>query len=181
MHRSKNGWRLSEESRLKQSKSMKKYNLLVGKNILPNNPINKICEYCNNEYQTFKIKQRFCSVVCSCKFRSREARKGKENLNTYRRDASFKFNLKDYPDKFNFGLIEKHGWYSAANRDNNLNGISRDHMVSVKYGFENNIDPKIIGHPANCKLMQHSKNSSKHSECSITLEDLMERIENWNN
>lgn len=102
-----------------------------------------------------------------------------EPLNAYRQAAAFNFNLKDYPDRFNFSLIKKYGWYKAANRGNNLNGISRDHMVSVKYGFDNNIDPKTIGHPANCDLVRHSENSSKHSGCSITLEELLERIEKW--
>ena len=94
--------------------------------------------------------------------------------------ASFDFNLADYPEEFNFSLIEEYGWYSASNRGNNLNGVSRDHMVSVKFGYENNIDPNIISHPANCRLMRHNDNVSKNEDCSISLEELKVRIEKWN-
>ena len=52
-------------------------------------------------------------------------------------------------------------------------------MVSVKYGFLNNIDPQIIAHPANCKLMIQKENTSKYSKSSITLEELLIRIEAW--
>ena len=46
-------------------------------------------------------------------------------------------------------------------------------------GYENKITPKIIRHPANCQLMRHNDNVSKYSKCSITLDELKERIENW--
>lgn len=62
-------------------------------------------------------------------------RKGMDQLRAYRLDASFNFNLKDYPDKFDFDLIKKYGWYSPTNKNNNLDGVSRDHVVSVKYGL----------------------------------------------
>ena len=39
-------------------------------------------------------------------------------------------------------LIKKYGWYKAKNHGNNLNGISRDHMLSIADGFKNSIDPK---------------------------------------
>lgn len=76
-------------------------------------------------------------------------------------------------------MVEKHGWYAAKNRGDNLYGVSRDHIVSVKYGFENNIDPKIIAHPANCQLLPHSRNVSKSSKCHVTIEELMDKIRQW--
>lgn len=97
----------------------------------------------------------------------------------YRHDCAFTFALSDFPDEFDFSLIEKYGWYKAANHGNNLNGVSRDHMYSVKDGFINNVDPKIISHPANCKLVLQRYNSSKYSKSSITLEQLMDRIQKW--
>ena len=78
-------------------------------------------------------------------------------------------------------LIQEHGWYQAANRGNNLDGVSRDHIISVKFGFENGIDPEIIAHPANCRLMRHTSNQKKNVDSDITLEELKERIEQWNN
>ncbi len=104
-----------------------------------------------------------------------------QKLSDYRLACKFDFNIGDYPDEFDFKLIENHGWYSAKNRGNNLNGVSRDHIVSVKFGFENSIDPKIISHPANCQLLRHNDNVSKNKKCSMTIEELLEKIQNWNN
>lgn len=138
----------------------------------------KKCQHCEIVFESVKRRNRkYCSIKCAA-----SARKRTDNsLITYRKRASFNFNLSDYPEEFNFSLIEKYGWYLPSNRGNNLNGVSRDHMVSVKFGYENNIDPSIIGHPANCRLMRHNDNVSKYEDCSITLEELKVRIKKWNN
>lgn len=110
-----------------------------------------------------------------------EVRKYRSEFSNYRADCSFKFDLKDFPKEFNFKLIEECGWYKAANKGNNLTGVSRDHIVSVRYGFDNKIDPKIISHPANCQLLMHNKNASKGSKCELTLNELIAKIDAWNN
>lgn len=46
-------------------------------------------------------------------------------------------------------------------------------MLSVKDGFERGIDPKIISHPANCRLMIHTDNISKNKK---SIKDLLDRI-----
>ena len=108
-------------------------------------------------------------------------RKKKEikNLTDYRNRCQFHFDVYDYPDEFDFDIIRKYGWYSAINRGGNTCGVSRDHCISVTYGFENNIDPNIIGHPANCKLMTNSENQSKHKKCSMTIDELNHKILSW--
>ena len=53
-------------------------------------------------------------------------------------------------------------------------------MYSIRDGFDNNIDPKLISHPANCKLIQQRKNSSKYKKSSITIDRLKNRIDEWN-
>ncbi len=103
----------------------------------------------------------------------------KEGFERYQQLCEFKFNLKDYPTEFDFNLIKKHGWYKAKNKGNNLCGVSRDHMISIKFGFENNISPKIISHPANCKLLVHTDNQKKRTKCSIKIGDLLNRIQEW--
>lgn len=110
-----------------------------------------------------------------------KSRQNKAPLANYRMDCRFNFNLADFCSEFDFSQIEKFGWYKAKNKGDNQGGISRDHMVSVKFGFENKIDPKIIAHPANCALMRHGLNVSKSSKCSISLDELLKRIEKWNN
>ncbi len=134
------------------------------------------CKECGTILTYKKRNHIFCGIGCKRK-------NDKKNLTEYQKyykNCQFQFNLSDYPNEFDFGLINKYGWYQAKNHGNNLNGISRDHMISVKFGYENNINPEIIKHPANCRLMQHSENSSKWKTCSITLKELIVKINNWN-
>lgn len=104
----------------------------------------------------------------------------KTGIEKYRLDCNFNFNLSDFPDEFDFSLIEKYGWYKPKNRGNNPNGVSRDHKYSIKEGFKNNISPEILRHPANCQLMRHVQNNTKKSNCSVSLEELHEAIHLWN-
>ena len=135
---------------------------------------NKKCKGCNNLFK--RSNKVFCSNECRIQFR----RKDMTEFKIYKTETNFNFNLSDYPDEFDFTLIEKYGWYSPSNKKNNLGGVSRDHMLSVKEGFELGIDPKLLAHPANCKLMIHNDNVSKNKKSSISLEELLERIENFN-
>lgn len=131
----------------------------------------------------FKSRTQSESSVFKHRRYPRDYSKNRENrsaLANYRGDCSFRFNLADYPEEFDFDLIVKHGWYRAKNHGDNPNGVSRDHMVSVRYGFDHGVDPKIISHPANCRLMQHRANVSKLMKCSITLQELNQRISDWN-
>lgn len=137
-----------------------------------------ICVNCNLPLDFSKRFRKCCSKKCLTEY----GRKNMVEYLIYKSDASFKFSLNDYPDKFDFSLIEKHGWYSPSNsKKPNINGVSRDHMISIKDGFRFGIDPKLIAHPANCKLMVHSENISKNKNSSITIEELIERINNWGN
>lgn len=97
----------------------------------------------------------------------------------------FKFNVYHYPEEFDLSLIEQHGWYTCPGlkrkgKLKNIAGVSRDHIMSVSYGFSNNIDPKFLAHPANCRIMLHSENKIKHGNCDITLLQLLEKIKLWN-
>lgn len=103
----------------------------------------------------------------------------KIKLRHYRNCCAFKFGIKSFPDEFDFELIKEHGWYSPSNKGNNLGGVSRDHMYSVKDGFENDVPPELLAHPANCRLIIHNENVSKHRKSCITLDELKERIALW--
>lgn len=154
------------------------------RNIRPSGfvPFCRDCMFCGTSFEIREFsrkKKKFCSVKCVSDERASKLRLTLSEWKIYRRDCQFKFSLNSYPDEFDFSLIESHGWYKAKNHGNNLNGVSRDHMVSIRYGFDNGIDEKVISHPANCKLLQHGMNSSKHSKCSITIDELLLRIEEW--
>lgn len=173
---------VTEEHRKKTSET------LTGKEYMPAQEITKACEECGTEFKYIKTgrnrHKRFCCKSCSTKntrrTRDAELRKTRTAFRNYRLDCQFQFGLKDYPDEFDFKLVEQHGWYLPKNRGNNLNGISRDHMVSVRFGFDNNIPPEHIRHPANCRLLQHNNNVSKGIKNSITYEQLLQRIATWN-
>ena len=178
----------TEESKLKISNTIKK-KIENGEKVgFINNvdfkyklqkPIVSICTNCNSEFSRNK-KQKFCSVKCVNEYKTEYCRKNKTELQIYKKNCRFNFALNDYPDEFEFDLIKKYGWYQAKNHGDNLGGISRDHMFSVNEGFKMNVDPNLIKHPANCKLMIHNENISKNFRCSISIKELEKRIEDWN-
>lgn len=134
------------------------------------------CKNCDCLLEYEKRNKKFCNKLCYTNF----ARESKSKKMLYKIDCGFKFNLSDYENEFNFDLVKKHGWYSPSNsKKPNLNGVSRDHMFSIDEGFKNNVEPNIINHPANCSLILQKDNSSKYKKSSITLEELKERIKNW--
>lgn len=152
-------------------------NIEQGNNFNRKQKIEKLCLECNKIMlcRPSNNSKKFCTSRCWVNY----TEKNKEPFLLYRQRCNFDFKFEDYPDKFDLTLVEEHGWYSPSNKGNNLNGISKDHMVSVRTGFDLGIDPEIIKHPANCKLMLHRQNQSKREKNSITLEELLKRIENW--
>lgn len=57
------------------------------------------------------------------------------------------------------------------------NGYHLDHRFSIKAGFVNKVSPAVIGHHRNLELLPAEQNMKKNAKCSITLEDLMEMID----
>jgi hypothetical protein len=134
------------------------------------------CTGCNNIISCSPSqKRKYCSKKCWVEY----TEKNRTDYASYVKKCKFDFDVYDYSLKFNLSLIEEFGWYKASNRGNNLQGISRDHMLSISEGFKLNIDPELIKHPANCELMEHSDNAKKRTKSSITLEELKERINKW--
>jgi hypothetical protein len=133
-----------------------------------------ICIGCNRKF-THTRKKKYCSIECKKETYLKNLTEKKK----YWHLCQFNFSLNDYPDKFDFSLIEANGWYKASNKGNNPTGISRDHMISINYGWKNGIPPEVISHPANCQLMPHNENFNKKDKCSITVEELYNRIKNW--
>lgn len=58
---------------------------------------------------------------------------------------------------------------------------SIDHKFSIKKGFNEKISPEIIGSIVNLDIIKFSENSSKQSNCSITLEKLIKDYNNFIN
>ena len=145
----------------------KGYHIKTGEPILMKN-----CEMCEN---LIRIKQRFCSVSCKNSFYEMN----RTAFQNYRIKASFKFNIYDYPDYFDLELSKEHGLYTAKNKGNNINGVVRDHIYSVKDGFINNVDPYLLAHPANCNIIKHIDNCKKNSKSNISLDELLQKINDF--
>ena len=141
--------------------------------------ISKQCGNCNSSFDTYKKNKKFCCRKCAIAHKNAPLRANRTAWQNYRADCQFRFGIKDYPTEFEFELIEQYGWYKPTNRGNNLTGVSRDHMVSCRYGFDNNLPAEHLRHPANCKLIIHNDNVSKHKNNSISYEELLERIKVW--
>ena len=147
----------------------------------------KLCDKCKSIRAAPKLKMCCICSATPAKHHGKYCLQCSPNLSIYRSRASFNFNVYDYPQEFELSLVEQHGWYSPngykrRNKTPNLNGVSRDHLYSVLDGFENKINPEIISHPANCKIMIHNgpnSNNTKKSNSSITLEELLVRIDIW--
>jgi len=178
--RKEDGWKLSDESKSKISSGVKTHNSIFGlKGGRSVNPLlEQTCKQCDKVFYSKKIKL-YCGVNCSKIIKKAEVESRRTPLQNYRANCAFKFSLKDYPDEFDFALIITHGWYKAKNRGNNQTGVSRDHAVSVRYGFDNNLPSEHLAHPANCILMQHNKNVSKGIKNTFSYEDLLIKIKEW--
>ena len=130
--------------------------------MIPSQLETRICSWCGNSFTAkSSVNTKCCSAHCAVKYRYMQDLLSKLELATsdyeevrlflkrYRQACAFTFGIKSFPDEFDFSLIEKYGWYAAKNHGNNLNGVSRDHMFSVKDGFSQFVDPIFVTHPAN--------------------------------
>lgn len=145
-------------------------------------------EVCRNYLQMEKPNPKFLELSLGIELRSlsmaRQSilrKKGyydnRDAEEDYRAQCEFRLSSKLYPYIFGFELVKPHGWYHPIK---NPYGVSKDHMVSVHYGFTHNIDPYLISHPANCMFMLQSENASKGENCSMTVQELIERVEWFN-
>lgn len=100
----------------------------------------------------------------------------KASVVRYRQHCYFRFNVEDYREQMDLNLADSFGWYDQYT---NQNGAAKDHMFSIADGFKLGIDPEIIRHPANCQILLQKANQSKGSKSSITLEELLKRINDW--
>ena len=125
-----------------------------------------------NEPFVYKAK----TLIPKKQYKTFKVIKSDHNYYVYYMQCSFKFDVFLFPNEFDLSLVKQNGWFSYVNKT----GAARDHMLSVSFGYKNNIDPNIIGHPANCKVMLQRDNAKKYTKCSINLIELMKRIDLWN-
>lgn len=97
----------------------------------------------------------------------------------YWKNCQFSFSPYKEPNILGYDLLKDYTFSNPQSKEPNKKYLHRDHMVSIAYGWENNIPSEHICHPANCEIMLEHNNISKGSGCSITYEHLLERIHNW--
>ena len=95
-----------------------------------------------------------------------------DKISRYRYDARFKLTPNIISKVEGYEKLLKYGMFSSDNPE----GVVMDHRVSVKYGFDNNIPPEIIGHYLNCEFLQEKENLAKSSRCSLDIKQLKHMI-----
>lgn len=108
----------------------------------------------------------------------------KDDWDIYLKAASFKhgFEFTKYTTEEEKTLLLEFGVRNTKSEvDPNFEGVVRDHLLSRKTGFENNIPTWIISHPANCEIVTHAENMKRKGQNSdqITFEELLWRIDNF--
>lgn len=169
-----NSHTVSSELRQKISASVKKY----VETLTDRRPTIK-CLMCDTMFIKKDKHHRFCSPKC---YREEyRIRMGDPKLRRqYRRDCAFKFNIYDYPELFDLSLIDKHGLFDVRSMDKyNPKGISLDHKVSCRDGFDNKYDPYYMSHLMNCQLLTHAENKKKGSNSSIEYSELVRLVDEF--
>lgn len=111
-----------------------------------------------------------------------KTKKGQDSVNFGERNGNWNPNKSEYKN-YQYKVIS----YTRANFKNeveNLENFSRrglagvpgayqiDHKVSILYGFENNINPEIIGHIENLEMIPWESNRAKSNLNSISITEL---------
>lgn len=91
----------------------------------------------------------------------------------YYKACQFKFDPYSIPEIPGYTLLLKVGIYHPIN---NPNGVCRDHMLSIEFGWRNKIDSSIISSPYNCQFITNIDNVKKGTASCINIDNLIERI-----
>lgn len=95
----------------------------------------------------------------------------------YYKNCSFKF--KEFDSRTPGIELLKSYDFVQGQKQKGIIHLHRDHMISKKYGWDNNVDYNIISHPANCQILLSLDNQIKSTKSSITLDELIIKIHNW--
>ena len=124
------------------------------------------CQNCN-KFGSYRKQTWYCNDCKHCYTESGRAQ------------YIFTFNVYHYPELFDLEFLNKHGFRKTKGKKLNINGVSRDHKVSVSEALKNNYDPYYIKHPLNCELMLHSENQKKSTKSSLSYEELVKMVDEF--
>jgi hypothetical protein len=155
------------------------FKMLHEENLSPTQIKTKL-NYQHSDFNTFirvvlKLKTKSWSDAIK-NYNKQIGRAQTDKKQLYKTQCQFSFNRKTQKQIPGYNLLEKHGVYHPIL---NKNGACRDHIISIEFGWRNNISPEIISHPANCQFLLNDANIKKGSAAWLTVEQLNERIKNW--
>ena len=161
----------SDETKKKISNSLKgKTRSLV--------PTISLYRHTYNDFSTIKTCScKHCGFTGSYRIQQLYCDNCKDMYYTGRSCYIFTFNIYNYPDLFDLDLINTVGWFNPTSKD--LDGLSRDHRVSVNESIKNNYNPYYIKHPLNCEILPMRDNLHKHIGSSITYEELVRLVDEY--
>jgi hypothetical protein len=153
--------------------------------------IQGICKNCNcwftltypqiyERYRNIKHKSKanlyfFCSNKCKEESKDYYSNRYLINPNTFKRFMIYKKEVIRETEK----TIRIH---KSKIKNIELRGIKYkyelDHKYSIYSGFCQKVNPKIVSHWKNLKILTQSKNRSKHKKNSLTLQELLNEIKN---
>ncbi len=169
----------SKVSKEKIRKSIRKHICRSGMKLQDDQTTIHVCRYCKKVFVASKESKGFHSVSCSTAYYNKKRGANATPFRKYKQECKFRFNIFDYPKEFDLDILKKYGWYQPSNRGNNLNGVSRDHIFSIREGFRLGINPALISHPANCQLVRHHENNMKKTRCDISIKELCQKVKAW--
>ena len=128
----------------------------------PNKPFNCTCKHCGAKFQSPRCKH-YCDDCVEHYSHAGRAR------------YWFSINVYKYPELFDLEALNKIGFRS----NDNPNGYTRDHKVSVNHAIKNGYDPYYIAHVMNCELMLWAENNKKKTKSSISYEELVKLVDEY--
>jgi hypothetical protein len=148
----------------------------------------KKCLVCGNNIPYEQRRNSFCSQTCSGdnsnKNRSEKSREQQRNtlLKKFGLTIADVEPFKNYRTLSRFKKIHDNIKHCLLGFNNIIEGnnYDKDHRYSVVNGYKNNINPMILSHPANCEYLLKKDNCSKCGNSSVTLEQLLLEIDEWN-
>lgn len=150
-----------------------------------------ICKNCSAKFlkvrsEFIKSKNHFCSRSCAVSFNNLRENSPKrlsdDVYSSYKEQCRFKFDVYKYPNMFDLEQLDLQGWFTTSNskrRLKNLDGMSRDHILSISEAFENGYDPYYISHICNCQLISQRENSIKNHKSSISYLELIHNVNQY--
>lgn len=117
------------------------------------------------------IRSHRAAAINYCKKVGKEVSEPKAK---YQIDCQFKFDPYAAKDIPGYSLLLERGMYHPVS---NPLGVCRDHMVSIEYGWRNQVPSEYISSPHNCQFITNLENVKKGASCCLTVDQLLERID----